>query len=552
MRLQIKFLLLGIISIVSILLLLFNIYANSKRYVAFVEELKKATTITKIYAEKNAANYAIQSDIWRVIYSYNSEKMEEVKAVQLDLERLAIQDNNQNLESILSKDIQQSISNFNVNFNDYITKSRAVINSLGKENFLNKLSEFEVALNNINKESALLEKKLEGFVKEVATKGDLFMSDSAKKSRVYTLFSIILICLVSVFFNFNLFIPLAKIIRVMALIVNNDRSEEVPFTSRTDEVGEIARALEVFRSTAIEKEKLEEQALLQAKKSVEDRHNSMVVFSNQFETSVKGIVDMVASSVKKMDRTAAELEQFATHTQEEATLLSSASLQASTNIQGVSKATSEFSSVVNEISIQVNNSLGYASKVAEQADRVSTMVIDLETKAKAVSGIIDIINGITSQIDLLALNATIEAARAGDMGKGFAVVANEVKALATQTSKATEQINFQISGIQLSTNKAVMSIQEITESVKTINQNSASIVSSVEKQNKTSSYIADSISQVAIMSGSVASGVEKVVDSSSKSERAVSQMVSSAGDLLKQSEMLQSEVDKFLSTLKFT
>jgi len=180
------------------------------------------------------------------------------------------------------------------------------------------------------------------------------------------------------------------------------------------------------------------------------------------------------------------------------------------------------------------------------------MVIDLESKTNAINSIIDIINGITSQIDLLALNATIEAARAGDMGKGFAVVANEVKALATQTSKATEQINFQISGIQSSTNKAVMSIQEITESVKTINQNSASIVVAIEKQSTTSSYIAESIAKVANMSSAVASGVDKVSNSSGNSSKAVSQMVSAAGDLLKQSVALQSEVDKFLSNLKFT
>ena len=553
-KLQIKFLLLGAISIFCVLSLSYNSYTDFNRYVYFVDKIKKTEALTQIYSEKNIANNSIRSDLWHAIYSHDRGQKQDVENIRQKLNDYLEKDDKEldkEVASILPKDINQHISNIHAGFKIYVNDARAVLNALGGNNIDSKLAKFEASFKEINAESNLLNTRMSNFISITSKEGDVLLNDSFKESIIITSFSIILVCLVSLFSNFNLFSPLTEIVKVMNLIVNNDLSKEVPFISRTDEVGDIAKALEVFRSTVLEKEKLEEQAKQQVKKSEDDRRNSMLSFSNQFETSIKGIVDMVDLAVKKMDTTALQLEQLAIHTQEETTLLSSTSVQANTNMQGVSKATNEFSSSVNEISIQVTNSLEYARRVAEQADKVNTVVVDLEAKASAISSIIDIINGITSQIDLLALNATIEAARAGDMGKGFAVVANEVKALATQTSKATEQINFQISGIQTSTNKAVMAVQEITTSVRTINQNSASIVSAVEKQNTTSSYIADGISQVANMSGSVVLGVEKVADSSNHSGKAASQMVSAAGDLLKQSGMLQSEVDKFLSSLKF-
>lgn len=553
MRLQTKFILATGFSVGLMLFLLLIYTAHLKDYSFLIKKIQNSEYIAQVYSEKNNYRLLIQERIWAGISAYE-DKERSINDVKKELSEL-IKDNKINsrdVNSVFPQEIQQTIINLDDKISIYIEKVQLLIESLGRDNFSEELMNLNKASDDVNMESNFLKKQIAEFMVISNKEKEFWLKKVAVRPMLFACVLVIIILLVSGFLHSSLLKPLARLIEVMDMIANDKRIEEVPFIKRQDEIGNIAKALEVFRLTGLKKEELEEQAKQQARKAEEDRRNSMLSFSRQFETSVKGIVDTVALSVKKMDSTALELEQLSAHTQEEAKLLSETSAKASTNMQGVSKATSEFTTEVNEITIQVNNSLGYASKVVEQAEQVNSMVADLETKANAVSSIIDIINGITSQIDLLALNATIEAARAGDMGKGFAVVANEVKALATQTSKATEQINFQISGIQSSTNKAVVSIQEITESVKTINQNSASIVSSVEKQNKASSYISESISEVSVISNSVTSGVEKVADSSSHAGQASSQMASSAKDLLKQSEMLQNEVDKFLSSLKFT
>lgn len=554
MKLQTKFFLSSAIAIVLLLAMILGYSIHLKDYRRLVQKEKSSEIIAHEYTEKNNHKLLIQEKVWQIISSYGDEK-ENVKSVQRRLSRLLdeiTKNASQNLVGDVPEEIKKSIINMDENLAIYRVLVQGVVNALGKDEFFKEVGKLKEISSKINKDFKVMDKQLREFIEGSRKKREKWLDRTSKRPILAFAVLSLMILSVSLFFHFSVFKPLLRIIKVMDLIANDDRAEEVPFIERKDEIGSIAKALEVFRLTGLEKKQLEEQAKQQASKAEEDRRNSMLSFSHQFETSIKSIVDTVALSVKEMDNTALELKQLSARTQEETSLLSSTSMKASTNMQGVSKATSEFNTEVNEITIQVNNSLGYASKVVEQADQVNSMVVDLETKASAVSGIIDIINGITSQIDLLALNATIEAARAGDMGKGFAVVANEVKALATQTSKATEQINVQISGIQSSTNKAVISIQEITESVKTINKNSASIVSSVEKQNKASSYIADSISEVSTMSDSVTSGVEKVADSSGRTGESSSKMASSAKDLLKQSEMLQDEVGKFLSSLKFT
>lgn len=554
MKLQTKFFLSSAIAILLLLAMIIGYSLHLKDYRRLVQQEKSSEIIAHEYTEKNNHKLLIQEKVWQIISSYGDEK-ENVKSVQRRLSRLLDeinQNSSQDLVEDIPEEIKKSIINMDENLAIYRVLVQGVVNALGKDEFFKEVGKLKGISSKINKDFKVVDKQLREFIEDSQKKRDKWLDATSKRPILaFTVLSLTILS-VSLFLNFSIFKPLLRIIKAMDLISKDNRAEEVPFIEREDEIGSIAKALEVFRLTGLEKKQLEEQAKQQASKMEEDRRNSMLSFSHQFETSVKGIVDTVALSVKKMDSTALELEQLSVHTQEETNLLLSTSAKASTNMQGVSKASSEFNAEVNEITVQVNNSLGYAGKVVDQADKVSSVVLDLETKATAISSIIDIINGITSQIDLLALNATIEAARAGDMGKGFAVVANEVKALATQTSKATEEINIQISGIQSSTNKAVVSIQEITESVKTINQNSASIVSSVEKQNKASSYISKSISEVSTMSDSVTSGVEKVADSSSHAGKSSSQMASSAKDLLKQSEMLQGEVDKFLSSLKFT
>ena len=573
MKLQTKFLSFGAISVLCVLILAINSYSIFNNITSLSLKIGAMRSINLKQDDRNLINYKIRSAIWSSMYMYATGNKEQIPIIENDLNNdIATYRNDFTRPSSMPTSIKlfifpnvivdsnaaefttinQNIDTADKLIENLIVSAYALIKNLDSPEMKFNLAKAKELAEESDKINDLLGAEVNALIEKTKEDGINVIKESIQTTVIIAVFSIILVCLVPLLSSHSVFSPLTTLIASMNMIVNNEKDKEVPFTSRTDEIGNIAKALEVFRLNALEKDRLEGQAKEQVYKSAEERRASLLVFANSFETSVKAIVDKVANASTKMNATARELEQLSNHAQQESSQLSATSEQTNTNIQGVSKATAEFNSAVNEISTQVTNSLEYARRASEQTDKVSSVVIDLENKAKAISSIIDIINNITSQIDLLALNATIEAARAGNMGKGFAVVANEVKALATQTSKATEQINIQISGIQSSTNKAVVAINEITESVKTINQNSASIASAVEEQSVSTSYIAESISQVATMSNSVSMGVEKVAESSSHSGTAASQMVSAAEDLLKQSSMLQNEVDKFLSSLKST
>lgn len=454
------------------------------------------------------------------------------------------------LKEVATPEIHQNYLDIDKLLEEYISKSKNITknsNILDKKTLLLEFDDIFIKLDNIINSTNNLILGLSTNAKETLEELD---RKAIKIFIAVSLFSLIVISLLPLFTIANIFNPQNEIINVMHSILNGNHQQKVPFLDKQDELGDMAKALDKFRNSSIERNVFEEDAKARSIKAEEERRNNLLDFANNFEKTIKSIVDMVAAAATEMDVTAKSLESYSKAVQDETKQLSVASVQTNSNLQSVSKATNEFNASVNEISNQVTNSREYTHKASEQTDKVSAVVKELEGKAKAISGIIDIINNITSQIDLLALNAAIEAARAGEMGKGFAVVANEVKALATQTSKATEQINVQIFGIQDSSGKAVLSIAEITDSVKTINQNTASIASAVEEQNAISSYIADNLSKVVEMSNTVDSSVDKVAKASLHSGNSAGQMVSASDDLLKQASVLQKEVDKFLSSLR--
>lgn len=537
MKLILKFISLSTIAIFCVLFLGYNSFSNLDQYANMNDNLTKLRDVTKSYSERNTVINSIYTNVWHALYLNTKGDSTGIKNITNNISNLSVAD-------YYKQDANVLLNNTDSNFLNYLNQAKQIIQNINTPN----LDDFETCYNKVLAENKSLYEQNSNRYNDIKKLGNKSLAEYRSDAITITIFSLILIGLVLLFSYANIFNPLSKIISIMA----NNNHTEMPFLSRTDEIGDIARALDLLRSTSIAKEKLEEQSKNQATKTETERHNSMLSLYNNFETKVKSIVDMVASAVEKMNSASQLLGKLANLTQKETSSLSSTSSQTKTNIEEMSKATTEFSSVVNEISAQVTNSLEYARRAAEQADQVNNVVLDLDTKANAVTSIIDIINNITSQIDLLALNATIEAARAGEMGKGFAVVANEIKALATQTSKATEQINFQISGIQSSTNKAVASIQEITESVKTINKNSESINSAVKKQNATGSIISSGMDKVVSTFNSVSTGVEKVAESSNQYGNTATEIVSTAEDLLKQSNSLQTEVDKFLSSLKLT
>ena len=272
--------------------------------------------------------------------------------------------------------------------------------------------------------------------------------------------------------------------------------------------------------------------------------------AERFESTVKGMVEVVASAATEMQSTARSMETTANSTSEQATAVAAAAEEASTNVQTVASAAEQLSSSISEISRQVAQSTQIAGNAVSEAERTNEMVKGLADAAQKIGEVVGLINDIASQTNLLALNATIEAARAGEAGKGFAVVASEVKNLANQTAKATEEIGAQIGGIQSATQGAVTAIQGIGDTIAEINEIASAIAAAVEQQGAATQEIARNVEQAASGTTEVTQSITQVTQAASETGNAAGQVLQAAGELSTQAENLSGEVTSFLDTIR--
>jgi methyl-accepting chemotaxis protein len=346
----------------------------------------------------------------------------------------------------------------------------------------------------------------------------------------------------------------------------------VPSTERKDEIGAMARATESFRDslvrmrameaeqreaeirTAADRKATEEREAAAQKaaeaKAAADRKAAMQQLAGEFESAVGHIIQTVSSASTELEAAAGTLSETATVTQSLSGSVAAASEQASANVQSVASATEELSSSVTEISRQVHESSKIAVEAVKQAQKTDSRISELSQAAGRIGDVVKLITAIAEQTNLLALNATIEAARAGEAGKGFAVVAQEVKALASQTAKATDEIGTQIAGMQAATQESVGAIKEIGATIARISEIAGSVAAAVEEQGAATQEISTSVQQAARGTTQVASNISDVNRGAGETGAASNQVLSSARSLAKESAMLEREVAKFLDTVR--
>jgi methyl-accepting chemotaxis protein len=344
--------------------------------------------------------------------------------------------------------------------------------------------------------------------------------------------------------------PMRQLAEVAKRISDGDYAVAVPATGRADEVGTLAQAILVLRDRA--KEGVEQRAAHEAKmKDVEkQRQESMIQLANKFDASVGNVVESVSSRATQMVDSAQSLSATAETTTSKASSVAAASEQATANVQTVASATEELSSSIAEISRQVSQSSRIAAGAVGEADKANQMVQGLAEASQKIGAVVALITDIANQTNLLALNATIEAARAGEAGKGFAVVAAEVKNLANQTAKATEEIGGQISSVQSATQEAVQAIQAIGKTIGEINGITSTIAAAVEEQSAATKEIARNVEQAATGTQEVTSNITGVSQAANDTGSAAGQVLASARELAQQSDNLKSVVTRFLSDVK--
>jgi methyl-accepting chemotaxis protein len=344
--------------------------------------------------------------------------------------------------------------------------------------------------------------------------------------------------------------PIARLKSVMEALAGNNLSVDVPGTGRRDELGEMARTVEVFKKNGLEVERLKGEQQVVEKRAAEQRKADMVKLADNFEGAVGEIIETVSSASTELEASAGTLTKTAEHAQQVTTTVAAASEEASTNVQSVASATEEMASSVNEISRQVQESARIANEAVSQARSTTERVSELSKAATRIGDVVDLINTIAGQTNLLALNATIEAARAGEAGRGFAVVASEVKALAEQTAKATGEIGHQITGIQAATQDSVGAIKEISGTIERLSEISSAIAAAVEEQGAATQEISRNVQQAAQGTQQVSSNITDVQRGASETGSASSQVLAAAQSLSRDSNRLKLEVGKFLNTVR--
>ena len=344
--------------------------------------------------------------------------------------------------------------------------------------------------------------------------------------------------------------PVRSLTAAMASLAAGDTSVAVPAMARRDEIGGMARAVEVFKKSMIESDALRGEQDRQKLAATAERKRDLDQLAHEFESAVGAIIETVSSSATELEASAGSLTATAARSQDLATRVAAASEEASANVQSVASATEEMTSSVNEISRQVQDSARIAGEAVAQVRTSSDRVSELSKAASRIGDVVDLINSIAEQTNLLALNATIEAARAGDAGRGFAVVAAEVKALAEQTSKATGDISVQIAGIQSATNESVEAIGGVTSVIGRLSEISSTIAAAVEEQGAATREIARNVQQAAGGTQQVSTNVSDVQHGAVETGTASSRVLSAAQSLAAESTRLKQQVSRFLDTVR--
>ncbi|HUH85605.1 MAG TPA: HAMP domain-containing methyl-accepting chemotaxis protein [Stellaceae bacterium] len=343
--------------------------------------------------------------------------------------------------------------------------------------------------------------------------------------------------------------PIRGMTAAMGRLAGGDKLVVIPGVSYRDEIGEMARSVEVFKDAMTRAEQLAaEQQAEQAKK--ERRHQAIEAHIAEFDQSVAGILQGVSSAATALQSTAQSMSATAEQTSRQSTVVAAASEQASANVHSVATAADALSSSIAEITRQVGESTRITTQAVEETRRTNSQIKSLAEAAQKIGEVVALINDIASQTNLLALNATIEAARAGEAGKGFAVVASEVKSLATQTAKATEEISAKVGEMQSATSESVDVVKGIAETITRINEIATTIVSAVEEQGAATKEIARNVQQASAGTREVSSNIAGVTKAADDTGAASVQVLSASGELAHQAATLRERVDGFLAKIR--
>ena len=343
--------------------------------------------------------------------------------------------------------------------------------------------------------------------------------------------------------------PVRGMTATMARLARHELTVSIDGRDRQDEVGDMARAIQVFKDDLIEASRMAKaQQQEQAAKEARAAHVDDLI--RAFDAHSSAVLRTVSSAATELDATAQSMSAIAEETNRQANAAGAAAEQTTANVQTVAAAAEEMAASITEINIQIARSKAISDRAQDEIRQTDSTVAGLAEAAERIGAVIQLIQDIASQTNLLALNATIEAARAGEAGKGFAIVAGEVKALASQTAKATDEIATQVAAVQQATLCSVSAIRSIGTTIQSVSEIGASIAAAMEQQGASTSEISRNVTQAATGTQEVSANVAQVTEAASQTGASANEVLNAARELSQQSELLRGQVEKFLDDIR--
>lgn len=386
---------------------------------------------------------------------------------------------------------------------------------------------------------------------EVAVSGTIADAEAAIRTASIASGIVVLISLLAALFSFlRISRPIQRMTGAMEGLAAGDTTVTIPGTGRGDEIGAMATTMAVFRDNLVRERRLEEETRAARLSAEEQRKAGMRQMADGFEAAIGGIADLVSSSANRLQGTAQAMSGTASRTAAQSNTVAIAAEEAAVNVTTVAASAEELGSSVQEIGRQVAGSADLARKAVDEAGETAAAVQELNEAVARIGDVVTMIALIAGQTNLLALNATIEAARAGEAGRGFAVVAAEVKELAGQTARATDDISTQIARIQASTGQTVRAIDSIGGRIREISDVATAIAAAVEEQGAATQEIVRNVAQAATGTGEVTTTIADVAGAAEETGAAASQVLDAASELSRHSERLQAEMGRFVATVR--